>query len=364
MVEVCGTASDQRPDPHVQPAPGANPPPPSLATETTPLSRASTATTIPANNTSFGQSRSIGADSSHWGKRVPALPMILSPWRGPIQERLLDKAPKGFFDHADCNITEAETADAAEAAEADARLNDCADAEAEAPDINLGMPNSFVREQPLPRVASSAPFGSSTVPKRTYGATRSHAPSPSLPLSQPPPQPWSRPQSSATTAAGVGSLGGPLPGPNSSRLTVADLIRRELARAVVAKTAAEHEDRRLGRPRPGPLFAEVTQPPLTQPQARPPPGASGRSVIGFPRASRLDPVAAAREDMVRFNKERKTSFIENVTRRNERRTRRDVSTSRPPNELLSDDEEARAEAEARANGRWPVSFTIIVIKVD
>lgn len=388
MVEACGALYDQRPDLHLPPLVGTNPPPPSLAAEPTPPSRESTPTTVAADETSFARSRSIGADSSHWGQRVPPLPMILSPWRGPVHERLREKSFQRFFDSTERDAEAAEAAEVAaaiEAAEAAAAADAAAEAAAEAaqaelevgvhpetedeevPETDLDTSNPSKRKQCAePRVPSSGPFAPGAPRKRTYGKTRSHAPSPPEP--EPQRQSQSRPPNAAAAAAEVAGEDAPLPGPNSPRLSAADLVRRERARMYAAKMNAELEDRGFGRPHR--IYAEATQPPSSRPQPRPPPGGSGSTLGAKTRGTRrLDPLSAARNDMIKFNEvcaqERATSFVRSATRQPKPKNaaRGAAPAPRPRHELLPDNEEEIAEAEARANGRWPVSLPNPIHKV-
>jgi hypothetical protein len=75
----------------------------------------------------------------------------------------------------------------------------------------------------------------------------------------------------------------------------------------------------------------------------------------------LDPVSAAREDMVAFNRAvaqgEATSFIESITRQSERTAQHAPLASHLADELLDDDEEMLAPAEAYTKQKWPVSVS-------
>ncbi|KAG9100784.1 hypothetical protein FRC06_003742 [Ceratobasidium sp. 370] len=113
-----------------------------------------------------------------------------------------------------------------------------------------------------------------------------------------------------------------------------------------------------GRPRPRRLFVQASQPPVSRLQTRPPLGATADVPGAHTRGTRkLDPVSAARADMINFNKavqqERATGFVQSVTRQSERKARCAPPASRPADGLLEDDEETLAQAEAYAKSKWP-----------
>ncbi|KEP44974.1 hypothetical protein V565_337380, partial [Rhizoctonia solani 123E] len=163
------------------------------------------------------------------------------------------------------------------------------------------------------------------------------------------------------------TYGGPcshrLPDPEASaeasteRFTPSQLIRRERSRAVAAKAHAEMATLARGRRRSR-LFATALRGPVVRPQARPPLGARSNAVgqrMGGPR--QLNPVSAARADMVAFSRAvaqgEATSLVESVGRQSQRTARCAPPASRPSDELLDDDEEMLAQAEAYAKGKWP-----------
>jgi hypothetical protein len=78
----------------------------------------------------------------------------------------------------------------------------------------------------------------------------------------------------------------------------------------------------------------------------------------------MDPVSAARTDMLAFSQAmaqgEATSLVQSVTRESERTARCAPPESRPSDELLDDDEEMLVQAEAFAKLRWPVSFNIVL----
>ncbi|KAG8705609.1 hypothetical protein FRC11_008918 [Ceratobasidium sp. 423] len=112
--------------------------------------------------------------------------------------------------------------------------------------------------------------------------------------------------------------------PNSPNLTPSQLIRREHARAIAAKVHEEMAEMAPRRPRP--MFATASQSPSSRSTA------AVKCVGGTSR--RLDPISAAHEDMLAFN-------------------RAVAQESCRPDELLDDDEEMLVQAEAYAKWKWP-----------
>lgn len=411
-------SDDQRPDSQEPSAPGTRAPPPSLAA----LSRESTATTVLDTSAAFAQSRSFG-DSSHWGRPAPSPPKLLSPLRGPVHARLRTKVLANYLESAERDAQAAEAAEAAKIAKAAkakaARVRKAANAKAraaaaaaaaaeaeaeaaaaeaeaeadqaeadqaeaaaaaeadeadeaavnaalenaqaarwadelmvtdpEAPAADLDDSNAPALEPTPPRVASSGPFASSTAPQRTYARTRTHAPSQPVP--------------NATTSAETNDNVLPPPRPNSPSLTTGDLLRRERQRVLLAKVRAEAINGAPRRPR---LFAEATRAPATRPQARQPPSRNAPGVLT--RGTRqFDPTSAARDDLIRFNEacaqDQATSFVQSATQQSQRNARRAPPRPRPLDELLPDDEELLAQAEAFAKNTWPVSSLLISIFV-
>ncbi|KAG9085386.1 hypothetical protein FS749_004458 [Ceratobasidium sp. UAMH 11750] len=306
------------------------------------------------------RNQSFGATLSQPGQPMPPLPMMISPPRGPVHARLREKAMQRYYDRVEQDAKAAE-AEAAALHPDEVDELDPSDTE-EVPETEaLGSVASFhsLAMKPQSTLALPAPASTSapvhnpnTAKQRTYGAARSHAAS-----------------SSKAKAAGPDTIepddpdsddAGPIPGPNSPRLTAADLIRRERTRAVAAKVQAEFRALADGHSRPRRLFAEASQPPIARPQARPPPGATADAPGAHTRGTRkLDPVSAARADMINFNKtveqDRATGFVQAVTRQSEHKARCAPPASRPAHELLEDDEELLAQAEAFAKSSWPSS---------
>ncbi|KEP45196.1 hypothetical protein V565_304310, partial [Rhizoctonia solani 123E] len=230
--------------------------------------RDATPATVLDSEPSVTSSRSLGDPT-------PLLPNLIAPVTGPVHGRLRHTLLERFLDHAD------RTADAAEAAQAQAPTDRDQTAEVdEVPETEIdSAPNTSQRATP----------GSSHTP-RTYGGSRSHR----LP----------DPEASAEAS--------------TERFTPSQLIRRERSRAVAAKAHAEMATLARGRRRSR-LFATALRGPVVRPQARPPLGARSNAVgqrMGGPR--QLNPVSAARADMVAFNRA-----------------------------------VAQAQAEAYAKGKWP-----------
>ncbi|KAG8736238.1 hypothetical protein FRC11_002749, partial [Ceratobasidium sp. 423] len=173
----------------------------------------------------------------------------------------------------------------------------------------------------------------------TYRSHHSHLPS--------------EPGATATQSTGATN---PADGPDkpSNLLTPSQLIQREHAWAVAAKA---HEGMSKVPPHPCPMLAATSQPPASHPQSRPPPRGNAAAVQHVGGTSCwLDPVSAAREDMLAFNQVvaqgEATSFVESVTRQSERTVWCAPPESCQPDELLDDDEEILMQAEAYAKQKW------------
>ncbi|CEL59040.1 LON domain serine protease, putative [Rhizoctonia solani AG-1 IB] len=137
--------------------------------------------------------------------------------------------------------------------------------------------------------------------------------------------------------------------------TVADLVQLERTRAVVTKTRDEMGDRLVRHRR---LFTTTPPPPSSRPQPRPAPRQATAGVQRVGGSSRrLDPVSAAREDMIAFNRAvaqgEAESFVDSVTQRNKRTTLHAAPESRPAHGLLDDNEVELSQAEAYAKSKWP-----------
>ncbi|KAG8793368.1 hypothetical protein FRC12_002888 [Ceratobasidium sp. 428] len=292
-------------------------------------SRAPTPSQVPPTQYSQASTRShsLGGSFSHYGESRPGepiapIPTLIGPSRGPVHHRLRQKALQRFFDQADRH---AERADAA------TRGGDEEVDELEPTDDELDAPA-------MPSTQDTRPA------QRTYSGPRSHAP-----------------LSSGANAAALPEHDNvpPVERPNSPSLTPAELIRKERARALLAKVRSEIELAARKVVRDHRLFAETTHPPTNRLQVRPEPGELCESTSGTRSTRRLDPVSAARADMIAFNEAvargEATSFVESVTRQSENTARCTVPNSRPLHELLEDEEEALAQAMAYAEGKLPGS---------
>ncbi|KAG9083275.1 hypothetical protein FRC06_004610 [Ceratobasidium sp. 370] len=272
-----------------------------------PLTREDTATTVPESQPSRPQS--VVGSQSQPSRPVPKLPMLLAPLSGPTQVRLRAKLLERVGDYY------------------------------------LGEPGD---EGPTNEPSEPSEPSSPIKGKRTYGKTRSHLPS--------------DPNSLAATAAP--------PRPNSPTISQTTLLEIERTRARLEKERAAMDAAR----------SQPAGPSRLRTNAESSGARSTRSLIGAathpnppaPRRPhekenrRLDPISAARADMIAFNDEiaqgNTESFLESVRRRNRRRQDQDERTSpsgpirrRSHNELLDDDEELLAQAEAFATGRTPRS---------
>ena len=80
----------------------------------------------------------------------------------------------------------------------------------------------------------------------------------------------------------------------------------------------------------------------------------------------MDPVSAAHADILAFNQAvaqgEATTLVESVTWQSERTARCAPPELRKPDDLLKDNEEMLAQAEAFAKLRWPVSLIILRIR--
>lgn len=352
-VRSSATPIDQRPNPNPSSTLGTHPPPPALQAGLSSPSRELSATTLSANQTSPGQSRSI-PDSPHLTQPLPPLPNLLSPLRGPVHARLRGKVLERYINSAECK---ADAADAAKAAARAQALDKESDEIFPTDEVVLETTHAPRKQsQPesnlhTPRVAHIG----SVVPQRTYSGSRSHIPSPS------PSQLQLQPNTATTAEADDDTS--PLLRPDSPEMSATQLMRREWAEAVRARLQADLQtERPLPRPRPRPrphphprpLFAQASQPPSSQPQVRSPPVASTSAPAAHTRkAPHLDPVAAARQEITRLKearaKKRSTSSALAGTSQTER------TAPDPFHEQTSDDNELPTQGEAHNRKTRPVS---------
>ncbi|CAE6537812.1 unnamed protein product [Rhizoctonia solani] len=252
---------------------------------------------------------------------VHRLPSLAAPLRGPTHARLRIKLLKRYFDSTEASQTAADD------------TNDQTD-EPQSTDVDEVPETAFGSAS---NASQHATCGTSST-RRTYNGPRSHLPS--------------RPEAAGDLTDTTEEPSRP----NSPTLTPSQLVQRERARAAAAKGHAEITG--LAPRRRPHLFASASQPPVSRPQARPPPGGRGNAVGRHAGGTRrLDPVSAARADMLAFNRAvaqgEATSFVESAKRQSERTARCAPPASRPADELLDDDEETLAQAEAYAKGKWP-----------
>ncbi|QRV99082.1 hypothetical protein RhiJN_27101 [Ceratobasidium sp. AG-Ba] len=177
-------------------------------------------------------------------------------------------------------------------------------------------------------------------PKRTYAHARTH-------------------RAPSTAANYLAEATAPLPRPNSPTVDPAVLFSVERARSVLGRPNIEHQSCAAIR-RTVPRTSAAT----TQAQAGSAPSQHFLSRRQHTNR-RLDPVSAARADMVAFNEEvacgNAASFVESATRANRRENdegmiaRCGPMRNRSANGLLDDDEEELAQVQAFAEGRFPKS---------
>jgi hypothetical protein len=187
---------------------------------------------------------------------------------------------------------------------------------------------------PLPQSPAGAwTYPKTPAPRRTYKAARSHL---------------------AAAEAAV-----PPARPNSPSTDSTSLFAMERARSALERMATERESRAaLPRRRRAPSTGPPTfSSSSTAAQA----GSTSSHTTRRQDNRRLDPVSAARADMVAFNEDvaqgRARSFVESATRANRRRSNEGCGPvrDRPAHGLVEDDEEDLAAAQAFAKGTYPVS---------
>ncbi|KAG9093162.1 hypothetical protein FS749_014955 [Ceratobasidium sp. UAMH 11750] len=282
-----------------------------------PLTREATATTVPELQPSRPQSV-VGSQSQH-GKTVPKLPMLLGPLSGPTQARLRARLLERVADHY-LEELEGQGADGLD---------------------KLDPSQHCPGDEPRQRSEPSEP-STPVKARKTYGKTRSHLPSD--PKAVPPAR------------------------PNSPTMTQTTLLEIERTRARLEKERAALDAAR-SQSAAGPSRPRTTAESSRARAARSLIGAATHADPPAPRQPlekpnrRLDPISAARADMLAFNNEvtqgNTESFLETVRRRNRRRQDQDERTGRcgpierSLNDLLSDDEELLAQIEAFAKGKNP-----------
>ncbi|QRV93926.1 LON domain serine protease [Ceratobasidium sp. AG-Ba] len=175
-------------------------------------------------------------------------------------------------------------------------------------------------------------------PKRTYGRVRTH-------------------RAPSTTADYLAEAAAPLPRPSSPSANPAVLFSVERARSVLGRANIERQSR-AAIPWTGPRTAAAS----TCTEA----GSALSQRFSSQRRHtnrRLDPVSAARADMVAFNEEvargNAASFVQSATRANRRESDKGMSArcgpmrNRSVNGLLDDNKEELAQVQAFAEGRFP-----------
>ncbi|CAE6450360.1 unnamed protein product [Rhizoctonia solani] len=243
--------------------------------------------------------------STSW--EIGMLPRLLTPLIGPVHARLRRRLVNRALHGTDREGSQARPLDVAD--QADDRQPT---GTGQVPEIEFASRTNTPRPAP-----QKSPFNS-----RTYRGHRSHV--------------QSEPEASHAETAGTSNEDEPAP-PSSPNLTSSQLIRRERARAFAAKA---HQEMAEMAPRRRPLFAASSQPPTARPQSRPPPRGNQANLQRTGAASRrLDPISAAREDMLAFNRAPFCAVRPPLDRRGDG--------------LLEDDEKMLAQAEAYAKRKWP-----------
>ncbi|KAG9094268.1 hypothetical protein FRC06_010997 [Ceratobasidium sp. 370] len=312
---------------HPQTGPGTLAPPPTHnGTPTTVLDS-------PRPSAQPSRSHSLGGSLSCNGTpdSLPLLPSLQFPVRDTAHKRLRAKVLTRAVDQLEKMLERVEHAEGEEG-----EIVEETDAEV---DTSGPLMNEDEGEEGEPNVPSST--SRNTHNKKTYRKRRSHLPSaPDDLLGAIRPQ--SRLNSTSTGPARLLGIG-----------WVQAVM--EPARAEANTHSAIPRHTRIEQARPYP------RPPLST-EAQAGSAASRRE----PRQEnrRLDPVSAARADLVAFNNEiaqqRATSFMESATRANRRRgdgvgqrSGPMLNRDRPADGLLDDDEELLAQAQAFAAGQFP-----------
>ncbi|KAG9084998.1 hypothetical protein FRC06_003774, partial [Ceratobasidium sp. 370] len=311
--------------PHPPPAPPA---PPAIRAEplqplTATLTRQSTSTTVPETPLE-GQSTgspSLGGPSVSC---FPPLPRLMSPLNvpcGPVHARLQTKV---------------------------AARNCLADLAAVALGEDVEMGERETQEETQEETREETPWQEirqAQAPPITYAGYRSHIDSPDgIPVPRAPP-----PTRASSPAPAQHQLKRPRAPSNSvlahlGRLQMADAVG-DMIRAGRAEAMSRSRIRRI----------EPSAPPKTTTQQL----SSTAATSNKSSSRRLEPVAAARTDMVEFNKrcarDNVTSFVQSVTRQNERKGRCALreGEERLRHELLPDNEEDLAHDDALRQGKQP-----------
>ncbi|KAG8721716.1 hypothetical protein FRC08_010852 [Ceratobasidium sp. 394] len=302
---LASTGPRPPPAPPAPPAVRAEPSQPPTAT----LTRQSTSTTVPETPLE-GQSTgspSLGGSVSRFSPLPQLMPPIMNVPRGPVHARL------------QANVVARNT------------LMDLATVALDG-DVEMGDPETQ-QETPTARVPPTTYIGyrshvgspdDTSVP-RTPPPTRANSPAPAPAQRQP-----KRPRAPSNSVLA-----------HLERLQMADSVRD----AIRAGRAEATSRSRIRRVKPSAPPKTATQP--------------SSSAASKKSSRRLEPIPAARADMVEFNercaREHVTSFVQSVTRQNERRGRCTLreGEGRPPQELLPDNEEDLAHDEALRQGKQP-----------
>ncbi|CAE6429977.1 unnamed protein product [Rhizoctonia solani] len=314
-----------------------------------PPSRNSTPPTvidIQSSNPPF-RSHSLGGSLSRYGVSLPpeieeepertrrSLPCATALPRNPTHTRLNGELIDRYIDATERAVIVAEDSQSPTPGPNDGTLLE------EVPETDLGSP-------PRASLSDSRANRRSTNSQRTYSRTqRSHlAAGLNTTSTAPILNHVSTPAAKANANVDDTTEDEDADQATSQSLTPSQLIRRERARAVTAKAREEMAQLSSRGRRRARVFAKANTLPTSRPQERPPPGGKGNALgqrTGGTR--RLDPVSAARSDMLAFNRAvargEATSLVESVTRQTD--------------ELLDDNEELLAQAEAYANSRWPTT---------
>ncbi|KAG8702743.1 hypothetical protein FRC08_003274, partial [Ceratobasidium sp. 394] len=311
------------PQPASQPARGTQPPPPSrqstLTTvpETQPSREPSAATLLETEpGVRPSSSPSLGGSGNGVSQRpLLLLPNIFSPVGGPVHARLRAKAIERAFP--------GDLLARREEAETDERN----------PHNEPDTSNRAHRASN--RAGTPTPAEHTQHARRTYGRNRTHL------------------TSALDMLADIAEAATPPPRPNSPSLDPADMIRKERARAILEKARIEAESR--SRVRPHRHAAQSSQ--IAPAPTRGGSGAGTGTLQRQQQQGRLDPVSAARSDMLAFNREVQErnveSFIESVTRQHRRKGPCGPVEPRELTALLADDEELLTQAEALAQSSTP-----------
>ncbi|KAG8682729.1 hypothetical protein FRC09_016569 [Ceratobasidium sp. 395] len=357
-----------RPTNRPPPSPGLRllyPSTPENRPEPSPPSRKRTATTALDSQPIAQASRSHSLDDSlpPSGDPLPPMPNLSAPVRGPTHARLRSKALQRVLDNLVSGFEEEDREEAErEGGEGRERGGREGGGKGRAKNRAKGGtegPRFQGRDDGRDELEDmeSGPAPATTCNPRTYGDRRSYLGS----STAPPAQTTKPPSTSATNRLSTSTTNRPSK-PTSKPSKSKKQSKSKNKRATVEDDNESTDDGQHTPPvkhAPEPFNSRVARSLIgaaTHPERHPSP------VAPFQRSNRrLDPINAAREDMMAFNDEVERgnveSFVQSVKRQGRRLENEQINRAglvrrpRRLQDLLSDNEELLEEAEARANKR-------------